>query len=209
MLYSEEANLAFVHVPKTGGTSFRRFLEKSIPDMQDLRELPRPHHTLQEFFHLSAQRGRDPNGVRVITLARDPYAMVASHYTYWRSNMLSREDAKLPHVIAARESSFPDFVQHWVKQDLYKVALCVDDVLPDNVEFIQLKSLHEDSAFVLNELFDLGLQIDIPHLNRSAETPFADRYDACGREKVRELYRWYFSLEESGRLNPRTRHRSC
>lgn len=203
MLYSEKHNLAFIHVPKTGGVSFRRFLQTNIPDMTDLAELPGPHHTVAELFSFLRKRGQAPADTRIVTLARDPFALVKSHYTYWRSNPLSQEDLQLPHVIGARTMTFPDFVRTWVKQDLYHVALVVDRRLPVNVEFIRLERLFSDVDFLFNEVFRLNIGANIPHLNGSSQRITGDLYDDETRSKVRRLYQWFFNLKETDRLNPR------
>src|SRR3954465_13092159 len=133
MLYSENLNLAFVHITKTGGSSFRAFLQESFPDMRDLPELNAPHHTVAELFELWHRCGRDPLDIRIVTLIRHPFAQVVSQYVYWRSDLISEPERTLPHVVAARTMTFPDFVRVSVTRDEYARMLLVNDELPANI----------------------------------------------------------------------------
>jgi len=111
MLYSPKHNLAFLHIHKIGGTSFRDFLQRAIPDMQDMPELPEPHYTVQEFFSALKGRGLDPSTSHVLTIIRNPLAHIVSIYHYWRGPEISPELYPDPPVSLARELSFPDFIR--------------------------------------------------------------------------------------------------
>ncbi|HWO74226.1 MAG TPA: hypothetical protein VNN21_11790, partial [Dehalococcoidia bacterium] len=67
MLYSPKHNLAFLHIHKTGGTSFRDFLHRAIPDVQEMPELPGPHYTISEVFAALQRRSEDPLKWTILT----------------------------------------------------------------------------------------------------------------------------------------------
>jgi len=203
MLYSENLDLAFVHIAKTGGVSFRAFLQETFPDMRDLPELEGPHHTVTELFETLQKRGRDPLKTRIVTLIRHPFAQVVSQYTYWKSDLISELEGNLPHVIDARRMTFPEFVDAWVIEDQYATMLLIDNKLPENVNIIRLEHLQGDTERVFNRELGLNIEVCIPHLNRSSEMPFADVYTDEAKKIVRCVYKWYFQTDWNGTINPR------
>ncbi len=204
MLYSEKLDLAFVHIAKTGGVSFRAFLQERFPDMCDLPELPSPHHTVTELFDMLQKRGRDPLETKIVTLIRHPFAQIVSQYTYWKSDdLISEAERALPHVIDARRMTFPEFVGACVIEDQYATMLLIDNKLPENVNIIRLEHLQRDTERVFNRELGLNIEVCIPHLNRSSEMPFADIYTDEAKKIVRYVYKWYFQTDWNGTINPR------
>ncbi len=199
MLYSEKLDLAFIHLPKTGGVSFRAFLEENFPDMKDLPELPDTHHTMTELFDVLRQRGQDPDDTTILTIIRHPFAQVASQYAYWRSDLLSDEDAALPKVRAARELPFEEFVNAWVREDLYARHLLVNGELPNNVHLIRLDHIREDTERIFTKVFGLHLEVSLPHLNRSPDYSLAELYTPDIEARVRNAYKWYFQANPDER----------
>jgi len=192
MFYSPGSDLGFVHIHKTGGISFRRFLRRNIADMQMMPELPHAHHSVAELFAALSARGQDPTNTRVLSIIRNPFAHVVSIYFYWRSNWVPRADKKLPHVRDARKLSFKEFVARYVVDDPYIPMLLVDGELPKNVFILQLETLKEDSERVLNGQLKLGLPIEIEHMNASKHRPFMRYYDEETEAAVRNVYKWCF-----------------
>lgn len=195
MLYSEKLDLAFVHIPKTGGISYRAFLRKNFPDMKDMPELPGPHHTVSELFQTLRKRGRKPSEVTILTLIRHPFAQVASQYRFWRSDSLSAADAALPHVRGARQMSFEEFVRNWIRKDLFAKMLFVRGKLPANVHCVRLENVRQDTERILNAVYGLHVIARIPHLNRSPEYCHSELYTSSIEARVRKTYKWYFQTK--------------
>ncbi len=193
MLHSLSRNLIFVHIHKTGGTSFRTFLQRNILDVEESVELPQPHHSVDEVYRCWRLRGRDPAQLRIISLVRHPLAQVASVYRFYRGLTSGSAETFLPHVQAARRCSFPEFVRGNIFYDVFAKMLLVKGVLPPNVHLIRLEEFSRDAEQVLNERLGLRLELDFPHLNRSKSEEVDKSYTPEMIELVRKISPWCFA----------------
>jgi hypothetical protein len=192
MLYSESLRLAFVHIHKTGGISFRTFLQSSLPDMKEMPELLNPHATVAELFSTLCQRGENPYDTRILTVIRNPFAHAVSIYHFWRSDNLPKEEKQLPKIQLTRRLSFKDFLKHFINEDIFARSLLVDKKIPENVYIIKLEKFTEDVNRIINEQLRLGVNINLPHCNSSEHGPFMEYYDEECIAKIRRVNKWCF-----------------
>lgn len=192
MLYSEKSNLAFVHIHKTGGLSFREFLERTFPDMREMPELPGPHHNVSDLLPALRRRGIEPETAKILTVIRNPFAHVVSIYHYWRSDLISEQESQLSYIQFARRATFPEFVLALIQHDPYLEALSIEGQIPPNVFVLTLEKLKDDAERVLKEQLGVNASIDIPHLNRTEHAPYMEFYDEELQRHIRTVYRWCF-----------------
>lgn len=191
MLYAERSKLAFVHIHKTGGVSFRRYLLKNVRDLSELPELPGRHHTLAELHAALRARGTDPGEVQVLTVLRDPLAHAVSVYEFWRSDRLPQEERDLPYVALTRQLSFRDFLFQVLVTDQYGEMLLVDGEVPAQVHVLKLESLADDAPALLREL-GFKPRGTLGHHNVTPHPPYLQYYDAECEAQVRRTYRWCY-----------------
>lgn len=99
MLYFREANLAFVAVPKTGGTA----IETALEHMSEVK-----HDFSSKAMHFSASyiKQRYGRGVEVVGLIREPVSWLFSKYRY-----LSGENFKFDNPNSTRLIGFDGFLK--------------------------------------------------------------------------------------------------
>jgi len=197
MFYFQKYNLAFLHIAKTGGTSFRTMLTKELGTKTEVQK---------ETYHEPLRIKRDVlgiaifNSINVVTLIRNPFATVVSYYFWIHCDKLSSNDGLKPKVArrypflkAAHGLSFADFVDWYVKNEKsYADYLLVDGQLPTNVYMIKLENLKRDADRVLNTQLDLNLKLDIPHIYKTRHKPFMEYYTEELSDKIVEKYKWTF-----------------
>jgi hypothetical protein len=189
MHYSPSSGIAYYHIHKTGGTSFREFLGGVLPDLEGVD--PWAHYPLAHYFPLLRQRGVDPDGLKILSTVRDPFEHVVSVYHYWRA----RGDLRNEWVLAALNSTFGEFVRFYVTSPVVRVFdedLFVNGALPPNVRLLRLENLAAEADRVLNGEWGLGVPVAIPHLNRCHHGPAAAHYDEATARFVRDRYAWVF-----------------
>jgi hypothetical protein len=86
--------IAFYHIHKTGGTSFRRFFSATFPDAVKVADWP--HYSLAHYFTILSDTNIDPTKLRILTTIRNPYDHVVSIYHYWRTK--ARKDDRREHI---------------------------------------------------------------------------------------------------------------
>jgi hypothetical protein len=192
MQYSAASGIAYYHIHKTGGVSFKEFLATALPDLKDVDNWP--HYALADYFDILVRRGIDPGAIRILTTIRDPFEHVVSIYHYWRERGVP---TGRDHVQAARDMDFGDFVRFYVAcRDpdcrVYDELLLIDGVLPSNVRILRLESADRDADRVLNGEWGLGIRVSIPVGNTSNHGPAMDFYDADSVRLVSARYSWVF-----------------
>ncbi len=192
MLYSERHKLAFVHIHKTGGVSLREFLRKRIREMKEMPELPEAHYSVAQVFDAIANRGGEPDDVRVITILRNPYAHALSIYTFWNSDAITFAERELPTVSYARSHSFRDFLFNVLISDQYAPALLVNGDLPANVYVVKLENLADDAQRVLCDELHLVRKVKVAKRNGSEHGPYLEYYTPETLAQVRKVYDWCF-----------------
>jgi hypothetical protein len=191
MLYAPRSKLAFVHIHKTGGLSFRRYLLKNVRDLAELPELPGPHYPLAELYGVLRGRGVDPCRVAVLTVLRDPLAHAVSVYEFWRSDRLPQADRELPVVALTRRLSFRDFLFQVLVGDPFGKVLLVDGALPANVHVLRLETLSEEGPRMLRRL-GFKPRGEIGHENATPHPRYLQYYDDECKAQVRRAYRWCY-----------------
>ena len=191
MLYAPRSKLAFVHIHKTGGLSFRHYLLKNVRDMAELPELPGPHRSLAELYGVLRGRGVDPSLVTVLTVLRYPLSHAVSVYEFWRSDKLPQAHRELPRVALTRRLSFRDFLFQVLVVDPFGRMLLVNGALPANVHVLRLESLAEEGSQMLRRL-GFKPRGEIGHENATPHPPYQQYYDDECEAQVRRIYRWCY-----------------
>jgi chondroitin 4-sulfotransferase 11 len=207
---SDSANLVFVHIQKTGGSTVDTLLRENVPDI----------------YMVGAKHGFAIQGINEVkgwderfkfAFVRNPWARLASWYNMmtraqeWERSKGQPENVvqnKLWHYVRDNSSTFEDFVYNCT--DEVEVAEGVyysfaynqlDYVTDDNgnllVDFIgRFENLEKD----VREVFErVGIKLaSIPHLNRSSHRHYSTFYTPETEMIVRERFKKdieYFGYE--------------
>jgi hypothetical protein len=142
MIYFPSPNVAYHHIHKTGGTSFKHALRSLFPDSIELD--PWPHHPIPYYSQKLKELGVEPDKVDILTLIRDPLHHLVSIYHFWRQS----GDPQVPAVQIAKRASFADFVVEFVGTDpnrrAFQRILYVDSQIPANVRILRLEHWRPD-----------------------------------------------------------------
>lgn len=104
--------LAFVHVPKTGGHACRNYMREHL---KGVRELDDAHPTGGSFGHVALRdfetfSGRSPESFeRIFAVMRDPYAHQLSQWLFWRDEYARG----FRHEAREHAALYPDLT-HWL-----------------------------------------------------------------------------------------------
>lgn len=117
-VYSDE--ILFIHIPKTGGTSAKRYLWNLMPGMTgrdpwnqavgDDPDCPLPigHIPLRD---IEGYTGRPPESFeRIIATIRNPYEQQLSQWTFWRDRY-ARGGVHVHDIGAAKHPTLADWLQ--------------------------------------------------------------------------------------------------
>ena len=175
----ENSNFFFMHIPKTGGTTFRHLLynyyssENVFPSQKQLR---------QKF---SGQYPKGSEFINILKLSKDNYKVVCGHYPYrivtefineyktitFIRNPMDRFMSHLGHV--ARKSQIKDinelFDLNWkriarVQTNFFgfnnqKPNWKEVNTVIENISFIGINEQFELSVELLNKLFELEIKV--------------------------------------------------
>jgi hypothetical protein len=173
-----DRSVIFIHINKTGGTSIGKALG------------------LREKQHLTVQEVRDRVGIQnwdssyTIAFVRNPWDRVSSSYRYRlkvrKNNTNNIEiDFKswVKKVFQERDPRYYDYPKmlmpqtNWLKDELGDI----------NIDFIgRFETIEEDFEALCKKL---GVQLDLPHLNKTKQVPYQDYYD----KETMEIVADYFS----------------
>lgn len=192
MLYSPSARVAFLHIHKTGGESLRLALQRLLPDLAHLPELPGAHHRIDELFDALSQRGQDPLATRVVTTICHPKLHAVSIYEYWRSDRIPAEEQALPHVALTRELGFGDFLDRVLVRDQFEEHLVLGGEVPPNVTILRRESLAAGAAAFLSDVTGRPVEVAVPHVNRTRHAPATTYFDDDTTARLVRSYRWTF-----------------
>lgn len=170
------ANVIFVHINKTGGSS----IEKAL-------RLPFQHRTAQEILALIGERRWQSRFS--FAIIRNPWDKVASHYHYRvKTNQTGLRDRPIPFdewvKLTYGEQALPYY-------DNPKMFMPQMDWLTDargqmRVRFVgRFESLRSDFAHVCEQL---GIRAELPHLKSSERGDYRRYYDD---ESAAVVARWF------------------
>jgi hypothetical protein len=201
MLVSYEKRFLFIHVPKTGGTSMRAVLQKHShqPDARPANRCLKTfgisvNHLLgnyQDYQFRTHERAsvvarRLPADVFdelfKFGFVRNPWDLLPSLYKFIRKN----KKHKRHRVVSGM--SFPEFVAFASLKRIANQSRLISGrdgrILLDFVG--KFERLADDYRIVADRL---GLDVQLPHLNRTKQSDFAEYYDAATIERVRRAFR--------------------
>ena len=187
--YDRSQALIFIHVPKAAGTTTKRvfktwfgdnllehyFNERTgqMPQRYDLDRLHNADHPVVVYGHFNRLRGfgvRDyyPDVNQFVTILRDPYEMMLSHYFYTRkkgANWKSRAQVPDKRLADYLLDTTPNMLNHFPRPvTLANYKEVIDKYFIDIGFTDQLSESLERMARKLGKPFD---EKDLDHLNVS------------------------------------------
>ena len=168
--------IAFVHVPRTAGTSFRDQLKRSGQRVfMDYGDDPfvagkHPHYdSIDDVMksgefdvvagHVKASRYADAakaNGWALVTWVRDPLERSMSHYSHWVQQFWLRQMSGATHVEFCEQR--PPFME-WLKRPEVIRAMSLQlDVPPKAFDFIGQTEEYESDLCAFNLMYEAELQ---------------------------------------------------
>lgn len=220
MLYSRAANVAFAHYPKTAGSAIAEWFRRSFPDARYVKP-GHPHVDVRRSLawlsggrNLSAlERGRYllrasnwrlpveprpdlPQRLRVIGVVRDPLAMLASLYEYWRRGD-ANPNPRDPFVTAAWEGRFEEFIRRAIRRRLSSYEAFFDAGGPvwPNTRLVHFDDVADGLTRVCRE-FALDTAVLLPQKNCGSKTAIrmGDYAKMAGplMKAIRSHFAWYY-----------------
>lgn len=186
MLYSWRHNVGFLHINKTGGTSFNAYLQHLMPDITDYYKLPDRHYRMSDVLKIAPEASI----WHIVTIIRHPLAQAVSGYHYWRSLSF---DSDMPLCVkVSKENDFRGFVNYWFYHGIdtitYEDALLVDGVLPAYISILKLEQLADD----IQRVFNLANKPQLEVLNTSEHRHYMDYYDSDLINKIETINHWVY-----------------
>jgi hypothetical protein len=184
-----DSNATFIHVPKTGGTSFYEWIKRNIPvyDQQ-----------LDNIYALSCVDGAKAQWGdlgTVFTFVRNPYSRLVSMYHYQikkakmqlQSNSSPQARLRSIKILALASNGFDYWLEciYYQKKELLDIhpdpsTITVSSWFNGTVPDIVVKTEELGSEFYkIAELLTAGQSTDpLPWINTSEHKPYRDYYNA-------------------------------
>lgn len=173
----------FIHVPKSAGRSVVR----GLFDVKSVEHAPA--HWYQQL---------DPDRFDryfKFTFVRNPWDRAVSAYTYLlQGGSAASDEDRLWSAFVKQFESFDEFACHWLTpENAMRNALFtpqvvyLEDIFGElAMDFVgRFETLEDDFRTVANRL---GVDGQLPHLNKSRSTPFQAFYTDRSRQRVAEVY---------------------
>lgn len=173
----------FIHIPKTAGISVNRALFGDYGG----------GHKDVTFY----KRAFGPLTYRryfTFTFVRNPYSRLLSAYLFLKKGGFDENDKEWAETHLTRYSSFGQFVKEWLNEEniltynhfIPQHSFVCDIGLVPDVDFIgRFENLEEDFQYIACRL---GLDVNLPVLNKTGSRRWQDYYTPELAVKVRELY---------------------
>lgn len=181
--YMTKTGVLFIHIPKCAGTSVLKMLGD----------------TAQYRTHVPAYIYKEANIYKYkryvkFTIVRNPWDRLYSTYTYLRSGGNQRDDIEVYSEI--NNMTFEEFVMDWLTEE--KVAsvklfqsqsFYIRDPI-SNVFLVDIIGRFEEVGDSIDQLNSIcGEQWNMPHLNKSKNIGYRDKYTELMKNKVLLLYK--------------------
>ena len=201
MLVSHNKRFAFVHIPKTGGTSLSAVLKpysdehplplRVVGNFFDNRGFERgpllqtvfgvPRHA--PYLDIRTRIGARIDGYYSFAVVRNPWDLVVSEYLY-----IKRRPRHYLHKAVSAMTSVEDFVDLKLSPSSHpRNRLIQHDFLADSngdigVDFVgRFERINEDSRAILSRL---GIEADLPHENKTQRKHYRDYHSARSIDMV-------------------------
>ena len=201
MLVSHTKRFAFVHIPKTGGTSLSAVLKpysdehplplRVVGNFLDNRGFERgpllqmmfgvPRHA--PYSDIKTRVGARIDDYYSFAVVRNPWDLVVSEYLY-----IKRRPRHYLHKAVSAMASVEDFMDLKLSPSSHpRNRLIQHDFLADSngeigVDFVgRFERISEDSGAILKTL---GIEADLPHENKTQRKPYRDYHSARSIDMV-------------------------
>lgn len=167
MIYFPNHNATFIHIMKTGGSSFTHWVKNNLKQEDYCKyNNPLTHITLSEAKEII------PNTGKVFTFVRNPFARFVSMYFFLKKKKNATSD---------RLKDFPYFINkilddrdtfEFIHTRSYPI-IQYDFIKSDECIFIKLEKIDKQFA-VIQDLFNCNKPL--PHINKSSHGAYRKYY---------------------------------
>jgi hypothetical protein len=195
MRVSDSQRLLFVHIPKTGGATIERVLDKNVPDVRF--EGPRRHDTLSEIL----EREPELSAYWIFGFVRNPWARMVS---WWSMIAQAKAAAEAGDEANTRKfqtfavwkavRDYPDFETFVLRGPEEVDRLRVSQIAflstaTRSPDFIgRTENLVED-VNVIRQRLGLRPKHTLPHRHRGTHGPYRDYYTPKTRDRIASLFK--------------------
>ena len=194
MRVSDEKRFVFVHIPKTGGATMEKILDRAIPDVRF--EERRKHDTLGDILELEPHLA----DYWVFGFVRNPWARMVSWWSMiheakrqadagneWKQWQI----AHYPLWRATKDYSFEEFLTRGADE--------VERIRRPQLDFLRVPGRDPDFVGRTENILEdvnqvrrrLGLRPrpKLPHAHRGSHGPYRDYYTPVLRDRVTQLFK--------------------
>ena len=195
-MFSIKKKFAFVHIPKTAGTSIADFLHCCVSS--DAR-FEIKHETYGHIKEFLLSHGQDPSLFFTFAVVRNPWDRVVSFY-HWHTSGGTPEGLFVPGFSVSKKPvrwpkvPFKEFVLNakdyltikWQTINQWSYLIDPDtDELPANIRILKYDRLQEDFSEMCE---DRGWVGRLKHTHKTVHKHYSKYYDVETVEAVRKLF---------------------
>lgn len=156
---NKDINILFIHIPKTGGSSFEVYLSEKykialntkslfssftntlMPN--NLKNISLQHQTLNNIINNSTLLKIDMHNIKIISFVRNPYERTISDLFHWNLININTNKKDVPNIILKYIRDNPEtYDNHNIPQN--KFLINGNNKLYDNVTIIKMENLNEE-----------------------------------------------------------------
>ena len=194
MRISDGKRFVFVHIPKTGGATMEKVLDRGIPDVR--YEEPRKHDTLAHILELEPQ----VVDYWIFGFVRNPWARMVSWWSMihdaagaadagneWKQYQVN----KYPLWRAMRDYTFEEFCTRGADEfeRVRRPQLEFLTVPGRGPDFVGRTENIVDDVNKVRERLNLKVRPKLPHAHRGSHGPYRDYYTPALRDRVGQLFK--------------------